>query len=114
VSDEVTRQAACRAAAEYLEQLLLEPAYRQAWERYLFDRARNGTISALAVAQVLARHLWSAARTPADADVMPYQLADTVSSALSGVLTRSTLTLFIGAFGFTPAEEYRLWRLWNG
>jgi hypothetical protein len=30
------------------------------------------------------------------------------------VLSRSTLALFVAAFGFTPQEEDRLWRLWRG
>ena len=43
------------------------------------------------------------------------QLKDTVGRALSGqVLSRSTLGLFVAAFGFTPQEEDRLWRLWRG
>jgi hypothetical protein len=52
---------------------------------------------------------------PGDVDVLPHQLKDTVSRALSGrLLSRSTLALFIDAFGFTDAEADRLWRLWEG
>src|SRR4029077_19898050 len=48
-------------------------------------------------------------------DVMPHQLKDTVSRALSGrLLSKPALELFIDAFGFTDDEADRLWRLWNG
>ena len=64
-------------------------------------RARSGAITQLAVAEVLARRLWSYPRVPGDVDVLPHQLKDTVSRALSGrLLSRSTLALFIDAFGF--------------
>jgi len=104
-----------RAASEYLQQLLLKPGgYRQAWERYA-TRERQGTINQLAVAEVLARHLRSAPRTPADAELTPHQLKDTVSRALTGrLLSRSALVLFIDAFGLSEHESGRLWRLWNG
>lgn len=104
-----------RAASEYLQQLLLKPgSYRQAWEQYA-TRERQGTINQLAVAEVLARHLRSAPRTPADVELTPHQLKDTVSRALTGrLLSRPALALFIGAFGFSEHESGRLWRLWNG
>ena len=104
-----------RAASEYLQQLLLKPGgYRQAWERYA-TRERRGTINQLAVAEVLARYLWSAPRTPGDSIVTPHQLKDTVSRALTGrLLSRAALALFIDAFGFSEHEAGRLWRLWNG
>jgi len=104
-----------RAASDYLQQLLLKPgAYRQAWEQFA-TRERQGTINQLAVAEVLARHLRSAPRTPADADLTPHQLKDTVSRALTGrLLSRSALVLFIDAFGLSEHESGRLWRLWNG
>ena len=45
----------------------------------------------------------------------PHQLKDTVGRALSGrLLSRSTLALFVAAFGFSTQEEDRLWRLWRG
>jgi len=77
-------------------------------------RARSGAINQLAVAEVLARHL--SAKAGADAGpVLPYQLKDTVSRALSGqLLSRPALGMFIDAFGFTPDEADRLWRLWSG
>jgi hypothetical protein len=104
-----------RAASEYLQQLLLKPgSYRQSWERYV-SRERRGTINQLAVAEVIARHLWSAPRGPGDADITSHQLKDTVSRALTGrLLSRPALSLFIEAFGFSEHEAGRLWRLWNG
>ena len=53
-----------RAASDYLQQLLIKPGgYRQRWEQYV-SRERRGTINQLAVAEVIARHLWSAPRSP--------------------------------------------------
>jgi hypothetical protein len=78
-------------------------------------RARPGEIVQLAVAEVLARHLWSYPRGSGDADVLAHQLKDTVARALSGrLLSRSTLSLFIDAFHISDAEADRLWRLWEG
>jgi hypothetical protein len=104
-----------RAASQYLQQLLLKPGrYRQSWEQYV-SRERRGTINQLAVAEVIARHLWSAPRSAADDDITPHQLKDTVSRALTGrLLSRPALALFINAFGFSEHEAARLWRLWNG
>lgn len=103
-----------KAASDYLQQLLLKPGrYRQAWEQYV-SRERRGTINQLAVAEVIARHLSSAPRSPADVDVTPHQLKDTVSRALTGRLLGQALSLFIDAFGFSEHEAARLWRLWNG
>jgi hypothetical protein len=104
-----------RAASDYLQQLLLKPGgYRQAWEQFA-TRERQGTINQLAVAEVLARHLRSAPRTPADTDLTPHQLKDTVSRALTGrLLSRSALALFIDAFELSEHESGRLWRLWSG
>ena len=104
-----------RAASAYLHELLQRPGgYRRLWEQHVV-RARSGEITQLAVAEVLARRLWSYPRVPGDEDVLPHQLKDTVSRALSGrLLSRSTLSLFIEAFGFTGAEADRLWRLWEG
>ncbi len=104
-----------RVAASYLRELLQRPGvYRRMWEQHVI-RARSGEITQLAVAEVLARRLWSYPRVPGDVDVLPHQLKDTVSRALSGrLLSRSTLALFIDAFGFTDAEADRLWRLWEG
>ncbi len=112
---EQKRQDSRRAASQYLQQLLLKPgAYRQSWERYV-SRERRGTINQLAVAEVIARHLWSVPRSPADATVTPHQLKDTVSRALTGrLLSRPALSLFIESFGFSEHEAGRLWRLWSG
>jgi hypothetical protein len=104
-----------RAAASYLRELLQRPGgYRRLWEQHVV-RARPGEITQLAVAEVLARYLWSYPRVPGDADVLPHQLKDTVSRALSGrLLSRSALSLFIDAFGLSGQEADRLWRLWEG
>jgi hypothetical protein len=104
-----------KAASGYLQQLLLKPGrYRHTWEQYV-SRERPGTINQLAVAEVIARHLWSAPRSPGDVDITPHQLKDTVSRALTGrLLSRPALSLFIDAFGFSEHEAARLWRLWNG
>jgi hypothetical protein len=104
-----------QAAAKYLRELLLRQGrYRPQWERFA-ERVRSGRINHLAVAEVLARHLWNAPRTSGDADVLPRQLKDTVGRALSGqLLSRATLALFIEAFSFSAQEEDRLWRLWGG
>jgi hypothetical protein len=78
-------------------------------------RARPGEIIQLAVAEVLARYLWSYPRVAGDADVLPHQLKDTVSRALSGrLLSRSALSLLIDAFAIPDQEADRLWRLWEG
>jgi hypothetical protein len=110
-----TRPESRRAASAYLQQLLLKPGdYRQSWEQYV-SRERQGTINQLAVAEVIARHLWSSPRTPSDDHVTSHQLKDTVSRALTGrLLSRPALAMFIEAFGFSEHEAGRLWRLWNG
>jgi hypothetical protein len=102
-------------AASYLRQLLLKPGgYRRLWEQHVV-RARHGDINQLAVAEVLAEHLWNYPRRPGDADVLPRQLKDSVSRALSGrLLSRPLLSLFIDAFGIAQTEAERLWRLYEG
>src|SRR5262249_49326591 len=81
--------------------------YRRLWEQHVI-RARSGEITQLAVAEVLARRLWSYPRVPGDVDVLPHQLKDTVSRALSGrLLSRSTLSLFIDAFRVSHAAAQR-------
>lgn len=104
-----------RAAAGYLRELLARPGgYRRLWEQHVV-RARRDDINQLAVAEVLARHLSCHPRGPADTNARPYQLKDTVSRVLSGrLLSRSTLALFIQAFGLARDEADRLWRLWEG
>jgi hypothetical protein len=104
-----------QAAGGYLRELLQRPGrYRQLWESCA-ERTRPGSINHLAVANVLAHHLWNAPRATGSSDVLARQLKDTVGRALSGrVLSRSTLALFVAAFGLTPQEEDRLWRLWRG
>jgi hypothetical protein len=104
-----------RAAASYLRELLAHQSrYRRQWEQYIV-RSRPGEITQLAVAEVLARHLWSHPRVPGDEDVIARQLKDTVARALSGsLLSRPTLALFIDAFGISSAHADQLWRLWDG
>ncbi len=112
---EPTSAAGRRAAARYLVELLLRPGrYRRLWEKFA-ERTRPGAINQLAVAETLAHHLWDFPRAPRDAEVLPRQLKDTVARSLSGrLLSRSTLSLFIDAFGFSDDEALRLWRLWQG
>jgi hypothetical protein len=104
-----------RAAAGYLRQLLLKPGhYREAWQQHV-ARPRDGVINQMAVAEVIASRLRAAPSHPGDAQIMPYQLRDTVSGALSGVsLSADTLQLVIAAFNFSEHEAGRLWRLWQG
>ncbi|HXB49432.1 MAG TPA: hypothetical protein VNW50_16840 [Streptosporangiaceae bacterium] len=104
-----------RAAAEYLRQLLLKPGhYREAWQQHV-ARPRDGVINQMAVAEVIAGRLRAAPGHPGDAQMMPYQLRDMVSGALSGLqLSAYMVELFIDAFGFSEHEAIRLWRLWHG
>ena len=108
-------EAAREAAGRYLRELLLRPGrYRQLWESRA-QRSRPGAINHLAVADVLAQYLWNSPRVSGHSDVLPHQLKDTVGRALSGrLLSRSTLDLFVSAFGFSEQEQERLWRLWRG
>jgi len=104
-----------RTAARYLRELIARQGpYRRRWEQYVV-RSRSSEINQLAVAEVLARHLWSHPRVAGDADALPRQLKDTVARALSGtLLSRPTLALFIDAFGIFGADADQLWRLWEG
>ncbi len=104
-----------QAAAAYMCELLLRPGrYRRKWEQYA-ERSRFGQVNQLAVAEVLAHYLWEHPRAVGDTDVLPRQLKDTVSRALSGrLLSKATLTLFMEAFGFGPLEREQLLKLWEG
>ena len=104
-----------QAAAAYLRELLLRPGrYRRKWEQYA-ERSRLGQVNQLAVAEVLAHYLWEHPRAQGDVDVLPRQLKDTASRALSGkLLSKATLTLFTEAFGFGAFERERLLKLWEG
>jgi hypothetical protein len=104
-----------RAAAEYLRQLLLKPGrYRDAWQHRV-ARPRGDVINQMAVAEVIADRLRSVPSHAGDAQVMPYQLGETVSGALAGLqLSEPTLELFAAAFGFAEHETERLRRLWAG
>ncbi len=98
-----------------MSELLLRPGrYRRKWEQYA-ERSRLGQVNQLAVAEVLAHYLWEHPRATGDADVLPRQLKDTASRALSGrLLSKATLTLFIEAFGFGALEREQLLKLWEG
>src|SRR6201996_1465580 len=104
-----------QAVGQYLRELLLRPGRpRRIWEQYA-ERTRQGQVNQLAVAEVLARHLWQHPRRHGDGDVLPRQLKDTTSRALSGrLLSRATLELFMDAFALPDAEQDQLWRLWEG
>lgn len=103
------------AAAAYLRELLLRPGRaRRMWEQYA-ERNRFGQINQLAVAEVLARHLWHSPRRSGDVDILPRQLKDTAARALSGkLLSKATLALFIDAFRLPATECDHLWLLWEG
>jgi hypothetical protein len=104
-----------QAAAAYLRELLLRPGrYRRKWEQYA-ERSRLGQVNQLAVAEVLAHYLWEHPRAQGDVDVLPRQLKDTASRALSGkLLSKATLTLFSDAFDLGAFERERLLKLWEG
>jgi hypothetical protein len=104
-----------QAAAAYVRELLLRPGrYRRKWEQYA-ERSRLGQVNQLAVAEVLAHYLWEHPRAQGDVDVLPRQLKDTASRALSGkLLSKATLALFMDAFGFIPFEREQLMKLWEG
>jgi hypothetical protein len=104
-----------QAAASYIRELLLRPGrYRRKWEQYA-ERSRAGQVNQLAVAEVLAHHLWQHPRAKGDLDVLPRQLKDTASRALSGkLLSKATLVLFMDAFGLGAGEREQLLKLWEG
>lgn len=112
---DVTQTEGQRAAAEYLRQLLLKPGrYRDTWQSRV-ARPRDNVINQMAVAEVIVGQLRSAPGHLGDAQMMPYQLRETVSGALAGrQLGSQTLELFVDAFGFSEHEAERLRRLWAG
>src|SRR6201997_5425108 len=104
-----------QAAGAYISELLLRPGrYRRTWEQYA-ERSRAGQVNQLAVAEVLAHYLWQHPRAEGDADVLPRQLKDTASRALSGkLLSKATVALFTDAFDLGQFERERLLKLWEG
>src|SRR3984885_2393982 len=104
-----------QAAAAYIRELWLRPGrYRRKWEQYA-ERSRAGQVNQLAVAEVLAHYLWQHPRAKGDLDVLPRQLKDTASRALSGkLLSKATLVLFMDAFGLGAGEREQLLKLWEG
>ncbi|HLK02262.1 MAG TPA: hypothetical protein VKU39_20465 [Streptosporangiaceae bacterium] len=113
--DPETHQGAHQRAAAYLRELLLRPGrHRRKWEQFS-ERGRPGQVNQLAVAEVLAHYLWDNPRTAADIDVLPRQLKDTTSRALSGtLLSKATLQLFMEAFDLPDFEREQLLKLWEG
>jgi len=111
----VPRSAAQAAAAAYLRELLSRPGwYRRRWEQYA-ERNRSGQLNQLAIAEVLAHYLWEHPRTVGDADVLPRQLKDTTSRALSGkLLSKAALNLFMDAFGMSDFDRDQLVKIWEG
>jgi hypothetical protein len=103
------------AAAVYLRELLSRPGrYRRRWEQYA-ERNRRGQVNQLAVAEVLAHYLWEHPRNRGDTDVLPRQLKDTASRALSGrLLSKSALNLFMDAFDMAEFDRDQLTKLWTG
>jgi hypothetical protein len=98
----------------YLRELLLRPPYRRRWEQFT-ERHSPGEINQLAVAQVLAEHLWDYPRRDIDTTITARQLRHTVARAFSGtVLSRPTVSLFVEAFSFSQNDAERIWRLWEG
>src|SRR5580698_550303 len=112
---QVARRDGRRAAAEYLRQLLLKPGrYRDLWQARV-PKPRDGVINQMAVTELIADQIRAMPGRPGDAQVMPYQLQETVAGALSGQhLSDEVLQLFIDAFGFEEHEAGRLARLRNG
>jgi hypothetical protein len=105
-----------RAAGEYLRELLLKPGrYRDAWQQRV-TRPRDAVINQMAVAEVIGDYLRSSPGGRATtAQMVPYQLRDIVSEALSGrQLSPEAVQLFIGAFGFAEHEADRLRQLRSG
>src|SRR5260370_25831174 len=104
--------AGVQAAASYIRELLLRPGrYRRKWEQYA-ERSRAGQVNQLAVAEVLAHHLWQHPRAKSDLDGLPRQLNDTASRALSGeLLSKATLVPFIDAFGLGAGAREPLLKL---
>src|SRR5260370_37569719 len=98
--------AGVQAAASYIRELLLRPGrYRRKWEQYA-ERSRAGQVNQLAVAEGLAHHLWQHPRAQGDLDVLPRQLKDTASRALSGkLLSKATLVLFMDAVELRAVER---------
>jgi hypothetical protein len=102
------RSAGIRQAGQYLRELLRQDPYRRRWLRYGSERERD--VHQVAVAKVLAGYL---RRGGADAEYG--QLTRRVSRALRGeVLSRDTLSLFIGAFEISEEHAAILWRQWRG
>lgn len=102
-----------RQAGRYLA-VLLRTRYRSEWQPYA-RRQRAGEINLLAVATVLARHLWDHPGRGGDIDVEPKNLVDAVWRAVHGrSLSRDRLELFIAAFSMEPADAETLRAQWEG
>lgn len=102
-----------RRAGEHLNRLLAGP-YRHVWLSQA-GRLREAEVNRLAVARVVAQHLWETGDR-SDRDLqLPTRLRDRVGRALTGeVLTPSTLDWFINAFRMDDMDAARLWTLLYG
>ena len=69
---------------------------------------RAQLVNQLAVAEVLANHLWDSPRHDRDLDIRPRQLKDTVWRAMSGeMLSKATLNFFTAAFRMEAGDVER-------
>lgn len=102
-----------RRAGEHLSRLLSGP-YRHVWLSQA-GRVREAEVNRLAVARVIAQHLWETGDRSDQDRQLPVKLRDRVGRALAGeVLTPSTLDWFIDAFRMDDVDAARLWTLRYG
>jgi hypothetical protein len=102
-----------RRAGEHLNRLLAGP-YRHVWLNQA-GRLRQTEVNKLAVARVIAHHLWETGDRSEREHDLADQLRDRVGRALGGeVLTPPTLTWFIDAFHISGGHASRLWSLLYG
>src|SRR5689334_19644761 len=94
-------------ASQLLHELLTTvPAYRGRWQSEV-RRRRSSDISRAAVAEILARHLWSTGER--DDPELPRDLKDRVRRALTGRgLTAETLRWFVDAFAMSEQHARAL------
>jgi hypothetical protein len=115
-SGEVSDSDRVHATAARLRALLTDhEPYRRRREQSPQPHQHKGRgINQAMVCQVLAAHLWQAGEAEHDLD-LPRRLKDKVSRALAGgVLSNSTLTLFVEAFAMSQLHRAELWALLSG
>ena len=101
-------------AASHLHQLLLRD-YRDRWIRYQRERERRGEVHQRAVTEVLKRFVDRNRAQTRYRGVSLDSLPQRVSRALRGdTLSRTTLELFIDAFGLSEDDGSRLRRIHDG